>query len=189
MGFNLYSLGNIHTCWIENHKVYYESTATKIVYSYDTALDVTLPKQLNLFVSDNVAFLMFDDNNKYIGRYDGVISIYRKSDDMLVGLSNWKPPTYPPLKSCGFYTTPVQPDEVMLDLRDKQTVYVRWHNIEAKVKVPIDLKFDEPMGIISYEAFANEGPWHIYNERGEPVEVDVWFIQKELWRRDCTILL
>ena len=189
MGFNLYSLGNIHKCWIEDHKVFYEQTATGKVYSYETALDVTLPAQKNLFVSDNVAFLMYSEDKEYVGRYDGVISIYRRSDNMLVGLSNWKPPTYPPLKTCGFYQSPVQPEEIYLDLRDQQTVYVRWRNIEARLPKRLNLVFDEPLTVVGYEAFVDEGPWFIYDKGGERVEVDVWFVQNEVWRRDCTILL
>lgn len=189
MGFNLHSLGNIHKCWIKDHKVFYEQTASKIVYSYDTGLDVDIPPQQNIFVSDNVAFLLYHEGKQYVGRYDGVISIYRQSDDMLVGLNHWSPPVYPPLKTCGFYMSPVQPEEIFLDLRDKVTVYVKWHNIEAKLSEPINLVFDEPLCIVDYSIDTTPGSWHILNERGVPVEVDVWFIQNEIWRKDCPVFL
>lgn len=189
MGFNLYGLGNIHKCWIKDHKVFYEQTASGAVYSYDTALDVEIPPQKNLFVSDNVAFLLYHDGKEYIGRYDGVISVYRQSDDMLVGLSNWNPPTYPPLKTCGYYRTPVQIEEIFLDLRDQVTVYTKWHNQEAKLSKPLNLKLDESWLIVNYEMDATIGTWHILDEGGVPVEVDVWFVQNEVWRRNCPIFL
>lgn len=189
MGFNFHNLGNIHECWIENNLVFYRQTSTGKVYSYHTALNVTLPAQTNLFASNTVAFLLYDDEKEYIGRYDGVISIYRRSDDMLVGLSNWKPPEPPSLKLCGFYDSPFGPDEIKLDMRDQQTVYINYKVIEARLKEPLTLKLDKDMSLLSTRACPEEGPWHIYNERGESVAVDDWFIQDEVWRRDCTVFL
>lgn len=189
MGFNLYNLGLIKPCWVENGNVCYELTGSGTILRCPTRLQKDIPRQLNLFMSKTVAFLLYDDESMYIGRYDGVISIYDRETEILTGLNNWDAPAYPPLKVCGYYRSPVQLCEINLDLRDKVTAYVNYNSMEAVLTTPINVQFEEELNLVGAEIEPKIGSVSIYNERGEEIEIKTWSVQNDVWRQNCRVFL
>ena len=188
MGFNFYSYGNLHPCGVSNGKVYYMLPSGKRI-EFDTKLDIEIPKQTNLFISDKVAFLLYHEDKMYIGRYDSSISIYRTSDELLIGLNTWTPSKYAETIHCGFYTYSGAIYEIHLDLKDRQTLYVCRLGIEGCLKSPVEPSFDLDASALSASAWGNSNNYHIYNKRGEPIEVDVWTVQDDVRKRNCRIFL
>lgn len=189
MGFNLYGLGNIKPCWVENGVVSYELPYSGKVFKYKSALDCSIPKQCNLFISKNVAFYLQDNDNFYVGRYDGFITIYRKSDKMMVGLREWEAPSYPPICHCGFYGTATGRKVVYLDTRDQITLYVDYRHIEAKLSKPIGLDFASELSAVTVLNDLSENEWYIVDKEGDYASVDAWNIQSGLREPNCTKFL
>ena len=189
MGFNQYQQGNIHACWIEDGFVCQETACTHEVYKYPTRLEVNIPKQINLFVSFTVAFLLYDSEKMYVGRNDGVISIYRRSDNMLVGLNNWDAPTFPPLLLVGFFNSPGGLKEVYLDTRDRRTVYMKWRRMEACLERKFEHDYTDIFDVEAMAPAPTFDSWCLYTRGGERIGINVWFVQDEVWRQDCTIFL
>lgn len=124
----------------------------------------------------------------YIGRYDDSISIYRMSDELLVGLNNWKAPKYPETCLCGFRTIGKMLSEIHLDLRDRQTLYVCGDRDEGLLSTPIKSGFNLHDSVFS-AILDSSNRYSIYNERGEPVEAKFWPLQKEIRVQDCRVFL
>jgi len=190
MGFNFFSLGNIHPCGVQNGKIYYVLPSGKHVY-FQTQLDssITIKEQTNLFYSKTVAFLLYHDDLMYVGRFDKSISIYRTSDELLVGLNFWEPPRYADTVCCGFYNDSGSIEEIYIDLIDKQTLYISGTNMEGLANKPLDIDFDLDAAVFSARVFGNDKNYHIFTKRGEAIEVDVWTIQDDLRKRNCRIFL
>ena len=184
MGFRNQGLGNIHECWVENGMICEKSPFSDITYKYPTRLQLDIPKQLNLFVSPLVAFYLKHEGNVYIGRYDGSISIYRESDMLLVGLNNWDAPDKVATAIIGFQRCSNGLREVLLDLRDRQTVYVDYHDIEAYLTTPF---LGDETSLQAFGEFNDMGSWYVVTERGEVIGVSVWNIQNDVWRRNCPV--
>lgn len=189
MGFNFHGYGNIHSCWISGGYVYEETICTKRVYSYATRLNVEIPKQLNLFVSNTVAFLLYHEDKMYIGRYDGVISIYRRRDNLLVGLNNWDAPKVPYLYTAGFLDTAAGARSVKLDKRDNLTLYTRFNRIEAKLEKPFEYDYSSMVNVHEKSMDGDMSKFKVYTEEGEVIGTDVWFVQDDLRRQNCPIFV
>lgn len=189
MGFNNNNKGSIHLCWMENGVLYEEAACSKQVRSYPTKLDISLPKQKNLFVSNTVAFLLYDEDKMYIGRFDGVISIYDKNSRLLLGISAWSPPEGVPLKLIGFFHTAAGIKEVNLDLRDHQTVYIDWHRIEALLSKPFNITITDTFTALDRCYTPTLSTWYFFDKEGNKVGLSVWDIQNSLWKQDCEIFL
>ncbi len=189
MGFNYYNLGNIHPCWIEGGYVCHEVEVSHSIYRYQTALELSLPRQQNIFYSHMVAFWLQDTEKEYIGRYDGVISIYRRSDNMLVGLSNWKAPFRCATPITGFYLAPTGKSEVFLDSRDGVTVYTKYKAQEGLLERKIVDPFSDALGVITDNQFNGQESCMIFDRGGDSVAVNIWYPQDSLWRRDCRVYL
>lgn len=188
MGFNFFSYGNIHPCGVENGKVYYKLPSGKRV-EFDTKLECDIPEQTNLFISDRVAFLLYHEDKMYIGRYDKSISIYRASDELLVGLNTWEAPRYAETVCCGFYKPGGYITEIHLDLKDRQTVYICGENTQGLLDKPIEPDFNIDASSFSAAVWGNSENYHIYTKRGEPVEINVWTVQDDIRKRNCRIFL
>lgn len=189
MGFSQYRFGNIHECWIEDGLVCQEMPCTKQVYKYPTRLTDNIPRQLNIFSSFNVAFLLYHEDKMYIGRNDGWISIYRADDGLLVGLNNWDAPNAPITSLIGFFNSTDGIRDVYLDMRDKQTIYSTWRRAEARLTLPFDGSYTDIIDIESYAPAPTLADWYLYSKGGERIGVDVWSVQEALWREDCKVFL
>lgn len=188
MGFNFFEYGNIHPCGIANHKVYF-TLPSGMRIEYNTKLDVEIPEQTNLFISDTVLFLLYHDDKMYIGRKDTSISIYRISDGLLVGLNTWDAPKYAEVELCGFYNDGNSMHEIQLDLRDKRTVYICGNRMQGLLPKENTAVFDPDKSVFSASIHGNKRFYHIYDERGEVVEVNAWTVQKDLWSQNCPVFL
>ncbi len=186
-GFNYFGFGNVHPCGIKDKKVYYTLPSGVAIHN-NTSIDFEIPEQMNLFVSDTVMFLLYHEDKKYVGRKDGSISIYRTSDELLVGLQNWKAPAYAETMLCGLYNSSGM-YEIHLDLRDKRTVYILGGYRQGVLKKPAPERFHITDAVVSANAFGQYNNYSIFDERGDPVEADFWPIQEEIRRRDCAIFL
>lgn len=189
MGFNYYNLGNIHPCWVENGFIHYEVETSHTIYKHETALQVNLPRQTNIFYSELVAFYLQDLDNVYVGRYDGVISIYRKTDNMLIGLSNWKAPMHCGMNLVGFYYTPAGKREIYLDSRDSKTVYVSYKSMEGLLERAVTKPLIDALGYVTEQSLSEKDSYVAFDERGESVAINFWHTQDSLWRRDCRIFI
>lgn len=186
MGFSYHGYGNIHYCWIQDGIIYEESNVTGVVRQYKTRLTVNIPRQLNLFVSHTVAFLLYHEDKMYIGRYDGFISIYRRADNLLVGLNNWDIPAKPYLTRIGFLNTPVGHKEILLEVNDRRTVYMKWKGAEGML--------DRPFPLDAYDLSDNviADKWEdvkFITEGGDMYGIIVWNIQEDVWRHNCKVFL
>ena len=188
MGFNYYQFGNVHPCGISNHQVYY-TLPSGLKISHETSLDVEIPEQLNLFISNTVAFMLFHEDKMYIGRYDSSISIYRVSDELLVGLNTWNPPRYVETRACGFYNYDGFIKELHLDLRDKRTVYIGDLYIQGVLEKPLVDEIDMDLSFFSAKVIGTRHDYSSYKKGGESVEVNIWTVQEGIRSRDCRIFL
>lgn len=189
MGFCQRQYGNVHACWIEDGYVCQEMACTHVVHRYPTQLDVNIPKQTNIFFSFTVAFLLYHEDRMYVGRYDGWISIYRVSDNMLVGINRWTPDSNAICMQVGFFCDNLIVYEVYLDVRDRQTIYSRWHRVEAKLKKQIPAEVPALFDAKSFTPGTPIEDWYLLVGGGEVVGVDVWSVQDSLWRQDCRVFL
>jgi hypothetical protein len=189
MGFNYFNYGNIHPCGISQGKVFYILPSGKRV-EFETKLNVEIPEQTNLFISDRVAFLLYHEDKMYIGRFDDSISIYRKSDELLVGLNSWKAPMESKTVVCGYYNNGYSITEIHLDLRDRRTVYICGENHEGVLKEEITNNiFDLDRSSFSASVFGDSKNYHIYTKGGNVLEVNDWHIQDDVRKRNCRIFL
>ena len=190
MGFNLYNLGVIRECWLDGGVLHYKSPITDKVSKCMTSLNVSCEKQQNIFYSKSVAFVLYTNDSMYIGRYDGKISVYRKSDMLLTGIQNWEVPMHPPTVCCGYYCEGGMPYEVFLDRSDLTTLYCGYHNIEAAlVNGGRGVSFDLSYAAAMSEKRRGESPGYIYVEGGVRCATECRTVQDALWRRDCPVYL
>ncbi len=188
LGFSYYRYGRIKPCGVSGGSVYYTlPSGYRVMHS--TQLQVEIPEQTNPFISETVAFLLYHEEKMYIGRYDGSISIYRMSDELLVGLNNWEAPKYVDTQVCGYYSEGSLLDEIHLDLRDRQTVYICGHGSEGLLSAPIEPKFDLHSASFSATVFGASEDYSIFNERGEPIEAKFWPLQEDVRSHNCRIFL
>lgn len=188
LGFSYYRYGRIKPCGVKDGYVYYR-LPSGLVIKHSTKLEIEIPEQCNLFISDTVAFLLYDADKMYIGRYDGSISIYRLSDNLLVGLNNWQAPKYVETKLCGFHNEGSHLDEIHLDLRDRQTVYICGLGAEGLFSHPIASDFNLNDSSFSASVFGTQRDYSIFDERGDPIEAKFWPLQEGVRLRDCRIFL
>lgn len=188
MGFNYYRYGHIKPCGVEDGYVYYMlPSGTKV--KHKTQLSINIKEQTNLFISDTVAFLLYNEDKMYIGRYDGSISIYRVSDELLVGLNNWEPPRYVETKPCGFCKFGEYLDEIHLDLRDNRTLYICGRGSEACLSAPISSDFDLCTSSFCVSVLGSDNDYAIFDERGDPIAAKFWPIQEDVRIQNCRIFL
>lgn len=188
MGFNYFGYGCIHPCRVENQQIIYRLPSGFEV-KHKTALDVNIPEQTNTFISDTVVFVLYHDGKEYIGRNDGSVSIYRQSDNLLVGLNYWEQPLYPETKLCGYYSDSGMVEEIHLDLRDKQSVYVVGDSRESKTKAPIQFSANTDIALFDTVIHGKLLDYTIFDEGGARIAVDVWSVQEDVRRGDCRIFL
>lgn len=188
MGFNLYNLGVIRECWLDNGVLKYKSPVTGQVDICETDLNVSVSPQTNIFYSKNVAFLLEENGVRYIGRYDGKVSLYNKNN-LLVGLRNWVVPPHPPTAVCGYYKPRGAVYEVALNLSDKQSLYCGHHNIEARLVKPADYEFDLSYAVGVCQQSPGSEVLHIYRRGGVACGTEFWTVQDELWQHHCPVFL
>lgn len=184
LGFNLYNLGLIRECWIENGTLCFISPVTSQVTKCNTSLNVSVPRQLNIFYSPSVAFLLEAAGKKYIGRYDGKVSIYA-GDNLLIGLQDWEPPAKPHTKACGYWCNGGVTYDIHLNLDDGKTLFCGYRNMEARLKGALPRAFDLTCAVQHSSHHTADGPWYIYEEGGKLCETEQRSVQEALWRRDC----
>lgn len=188
MGFNYFNYGNIHPCRVQDKKIIYRLRSGMEI-SADCSLDVNIPEQVNLFISDRVMWLLYHEDKEYIGRQDGSISVYRVADGLLVGLGFWEAPPIAQTYLCGMHTEASLMTEIHMDMRDRQTVYICKDGIEGIIDGTYSGGFKINDAIFSAAAFCTKDNYHMFNERGDVIEVSHWFIQDAVRRRDCQIFL
>ena len=190
MGFNYFNYGNIHPCGISKHKVFY-TLPSGFKVEYDTKLDIEIPEQTSAFISSTIAFVLYHEDKMYIGRRDKSISIYRMSDELLVGLNTWDPVNYTETKPIGHFNNGRNISEIHVDLRDSQTVYICGEATEGVLpkKYNALTDFDLEKSAFSAAVWGNNKNYHIFSKRGEPIEVNVWIIQKNVREQNCRVFL
>lgn len=187
MGFNYYGLGNLNPVGIKDGFVYCRLPSGHEI-KYPTKLDFDIPEQVNLFYSETIAFILYHEDKMYIGRFDSSISIYRLSDELLVGLNTWEAPKYVETVHCGFYRLKGKSYEIHLDLRDRKTVYVLGLGIQGCSSKELEKEFNIDESNLASNIDVNN-TYHICSERGEWVEINNWTVQKDVRRRNCPIYL
>lgn len=199
MGFNYHNLGLIRECWIDNGILKFKQPMTGEEVACQTDLDVSVPKQTNIFYSKTVAFLLYADDKCYIGRYDGKVSVYmsrdiktslRNNGPLLIGLKNWKIPPHPHTATCGYYCTGGMAYEIYLNMDDGQSLYCGYHFMEAKLaKRNYGEIFDLTYAVAMTEKQCQDIPWYIYTEGGIQCETECRSVQDSLWKRNCPVFL
>lgn len=185
MGFSNFGYGCLMPCGVKDGSVILELPSGMII-GYPTHLEVTLPLQTNLYFGKTIAFLLEDEEKEYIGRFDGSITIVRKSDGLLVGLNNWDAPKHPRIKSCGLYLEKGISSPVYIDLNDNQSLYVQDLPISSKLRTPYSGDFNELDSTMSSLIDVNVAS-HIYTKGGMALGTEVWNIQTSVRGRNCRI--
>lgn len=188
MGFNYFGYGNIHPCKIDGSNVIYKLPSGFEV-KHPTGLDINIPEQVNPFISETVAFLLYHEGKEYVGRSDGTISIYRQSDNLLVGLNYWTQPKYPETTLCGYYYGESGVTEIHVDNRDRRSVYVVGESREAVAKEMITVAANTNLAFTDTLFFNKLQDYFVYNGRGDSVELDVWSVQENVRCGNCPIFL
>lgn len=190
MGYNNFGRGNIHPCEIQGDKFsWYDSLGVK--HSYDCTLQFDVPKQCNIFFSIDIAFYLLLEDKVIIGRYDGVISVYKKCFDdklMLVGIQHWSVPYKSRMEIAGYVPGDNETYPIYLDAENRQTLYCFYHNIEGTFPTPYDGDFLVDIDYIGALSKCKERV-AVFNERGEHLAQVKWSVQDRLWRRDCEVFL
>lgn len=193
MGFNLYNLGVIRECWLENGTLKFKSPVTGQVTACETDLDIEVEPQTNIFYSKTIAFYLLPYFNGrkicLIGRFDGKVSIVDAETNLLIGLRNWVVPPHPPTAVCGYFKPQGVVYEVALNLSDKQSLYCGYHNIEARLIRPADYDFDLSYAVGVCEQLPGSDKLHIYRKGGVECGTEFWTVQNELWKRNCPVFL
>lgn len=188
MGFCYFGYGHTHPCKISGGKVSYLLPSGMWV-SANTALQEEVREQTIPFLSDTVAFYLEDNDKSYVGRYDGSISMYRLSDDLLVGLNYWEAPKYPNTVLIGYFNNDYTLGEVHLDLNDHRTAYVSGAFMQGCFPEPvygdIDLFASESMAAARYK----QRDTYIMKGDDSLVAENFWSVQKNLRVRDCRVFL
>lgn len=185
MGFNLYNLGVIRECWLDNGTLKYKSPTTGKISECFTDLEVSTAPQTNIFYSKTVAFYLTDEEHAYIGRYDGKVSVYDKETFVLTGLRNWNVPPHPVTRVCGYIKPIGAVYEVVLDLQDRQSLYCGYHNIEAKLIAPAPDTLDISYAVAMCQSSPASEDFHIYREGGVLCGTEFRTVQDKLWKQDC----
>lgn len=187
-GFNYFCYGNVHPCWMDSGILKYRLRSGLVIEHKTGFEDLTIEEQTNLFISDRVMWILYHNGFQYIGRRDGSVSIYRVSDDVLYGANSWHPPYYPETSVCGFKTGDYGCVEVHIDMRDKRTVYATGVYEEGVLPKPTDLTLN--MTALRGASMTHYGnTQHIISKGGDVIEVDEWFVQEGIRRRDCPCFL
>ena len=189
MGFNLKNYGTVQPCGIDEGCVYRELPSGKLV-GYPCSLEVRLPKQLNLFSGPTVAFLLEDAEKEYIGRWDGSISIIRKKDGLLYGLSMWEPPKHIDLTRCGYINYGAAKRLLYLDECDRQSLYVADYPLSASLVTPCyeDFEFQETASLLS-SFIDDDFNLHILKEGGVALASTGLCVQESVRRFDCRMFI
>lgn len=189
MGFSNRGYGVVHPCWINGGQISYLDGLNK-TRSFPCTIDVNIPKQLNIFYSTEVAFYLEKDNDVYIGRYDGFISIYKKCSDrlLLTGLQHWDPPELE-LDVAGYKRGHSVLYPIYVDKSDCQTLYCAYLNAEGHLRNPFKGEFLTDCRVVEALSSTVDKQFSVFSEGGDLLETDVWLVQESLWRRDCKVFL
>lgn len=188
MGFNYYNYGTIQPCWVKDKTLFWED-ASGNVRQHTTTLEDAIPRQCNVFYSVEVAFYLEYSEKVYIGRFDGVISIYRKRDMLLVGIQHWEPPQYPVLKTAGYARGQAVLYPIYLDTFDYTSVYCTYRSACSRLLKPYTGEFLVDGYVIEALRVPKDSVYNIFSDGGEYIVTDVWSIQDDLWRRNCKSFL
>lgn len=185
MGFMQQTYGIVRRCWVTAGQLYYAMPYTDKIHSCEVSLDIDIPEQLNEFRSDTVAFYLMDDNFKYIGRYDGTISILDKNSGMLVDWSTWKTPAGVPVREVGKCYTPIGYIPAYMDMRDEHTVYTRYMRMEGSIEGELKSLAPECIVLSHYRMNPQQMQWMILDKEENEFAVKEWSLQKNIWSGDC----
>lgn len=183
MGYSNYGFGDIQECWVKNGKIFAKDPLTGIVQETESNLPYDVEPQRNAFISENVLLALNHDDDLIIGRDDGSIGIFR--DDLLVGLRSWAPFRRPIWIVCGLMRVDGQIHEVLLNYRDRKTLYLKDSAYAGELKEPYhgNLKFETS---IAYTLSALDNRAHIIDEKGDDIDVLCWRIPDCIRSRNCT---
>lgn len=190
MGFSNRGHGVVHPCWINGGMVQYTDGLHK-TRSFPCTLEENIPKQLNIFYSTEVAFYLEKNDEVFVGRYDGFISVYQKSAGgrlLLTGLKHWEPPKLE-LEIAGYKRGHTVVYPIYVDRYDNRTLYCAYRNAEGHLNVEHKGTFLTDGTVIDALGYTEAEGYHVFDERGELLATDVWSIQESLWRRDCKVFL
>lgn len=180
MGFNYFNQGNIRDCCVENGKILVRDPYGNIT-SYECSLNKNLPWQINIFLDPFVAFVLYDEDKEieYIGRFDGTISGYRCSDNLLCDLGKWIIGVLPMFIHIGYIRVNDGLARIVLDDKDKMSVFAEVRRWETRLKSP----FKYPVDLYGASVFAESNrieDYYIMLKGGIKFELPVWSIQSGL---------
>lgn len=188
MGFNYYNYGNIQPCRVEGGNLIYRLPSGKEIVK-KTQLKVDIHEQCNLFISDTVSFLLFEGGLMYVGRADGSISIYRESDELLVGLNNWEKDQFPETQLCGFYKENGGLSEIHVDCRDWQTLYICGEYMQSYSRHELPHEFNLDKAVFDARIFGCGGSYHLFDSKGVRLRGFIWTVQDDVRQRNCRIFV
>ena len=143
MGFRNYNLGSFLPVEADGDiiRIWFNTGCEE----YKTKLNMHIPKQVNEFYLENVLFMLYTDEARYVGRADGTIAGYSLTDNAIVRLTTWETPPRPRLENIGgsYYYAPVV---ARLDRTRNRVVYIG--------KSTDEYVFDKPF---TSEVFLPEG--------------------------------
>lgn len=188
MGFNYFDIGNIMPCGVRDGTVYYTLPSGKRI-DMPTRLPVNIPEQTNLFISPTILFLLYDDENEYIGRKDGSISIFKKGTNLLVGLNNFDQPKFPNVDVCGYFKMRNFHENIYLFMDDKQTLGTKGYRGSGVLGKKVFTSFDLDKALIDCINDVASNTTHIFGIGGERYEPSAWNVQAGLREQNCPVFV
>lgn len=187
MGFNYYNRGHIHKCYIKDGNVV-EVLQSGLEVKYPTALKIGIPEQQNLFLGKNVFFWLRKDGLDYIGNDSGYIIVVK--GNLLVNWSTWTPPLYQETRHIGFVGSRGDLKDVLLDMRDRRTLYTGDGREECLVSEKIQGTFDTDLACAAAAIVNMHKATYIITEGGDlRVNDYTWTVQNGLRVEDCRSII
>lgn len=187
LGFNYYGKGHIHRCYVRDGNVV-EILQSGVEVKYPTKLNIDIPVQQNLFLSDHIFFWLRKDNLDYIGLCDGNILIV--DGNLLVNWSTWTPPFYQEVRHVGFVGAAGNLRSVYLDMRDRRTLYTDTDRQECLVEQEIKGEFDTDLAVAAAAIVDVTAATYIISKGGDLRVGDyTWTVQNDLRVSNCRVFV
>ncbi len=181
MGFNYYNFGNIRECSLQDGTLHVRDPFGRVT-KYQIDLQERTAWQQNIFITPYIAFVLYtNDNREIIGRFDGSITLYK--DNLMVGLSSWKPKDVLNVVQVGYYCGSASLHSIVVDMDDRQTLFVDDLRYEALLPTPLSGTPNLTTALALAEQRTKESV--ILMKGGVSIEVPIWSIQDTLRIGTC----
>lgn len=184
MGYNYFNCGNMRSCRIFEGNIEVKDSFDR-VFKLPTGIKLNTDWQCNLFWNSEITFLLkTSDGSEIIGYPNGGIMI--RKDNLLVGMNTFEPKQGFEAECIGYAIHDAM-RRILLDMEDRQTIYLEGKRYEAMLPKKFYGSVDLSRALAKIGR--KEAKECIMLVGGEEIEVPVWSIQKSLRIGACDSLI